>query len=183
MPSELLQKLESVNGHRENRCQTALYVINHPACFKELMAFSFTISNPESYKGCWVLEFVAYEKLDWFADYLDFFCQNLKKLTNESAIRPLAKITQLLLLSHYSKSESVILLTENQLQNCIEINFDWLITETKVATKAYAMRNLYILGKQFHWIHPELKIILEKDYNNHSAAYKAVARELLKKLK
>lgn len=183
MNSELQQKLECVNGHRISRQQTALYIVENPAYFKELIAICFTPSYSESYKACWVLEFVAYEKLEWFNNYLDYYCENLKQITNESSIRPLAKITQLLLKSHYNKIESKIFFSETQIQNCIEICFDWLITDTKVATKAYCMRTLYLLGQHYDWIHPELKIILDKDYILHSAAYKAVAREVLKKIK
>jgi hypothetical protein len=182
MSSELRQKLENVNGHRSNRQETAQFILDNPTYFKELLEICYTISNPDSYKACWVLEFVAYEKLQWFPDYLDFFCQNLKNLTDESSIRPMAKVTQLLLKFHFKNSESCIKLTESQLQNCIEINFDWLITNTKVATKAYAMRNLFLLGKHYDWIHSELKQIITKDYNDHSAAYKAVAREVLNKI-
>jgi hypothetical protein len=40
-----------------------------------------------------------------------------------------------------------------------------------------------MLGKHFDWIYPELRIILNKDYQYNSAAYKAVAREILKKIK
>ena len=45
------------------------------------------------------------------------------------------------------------------------------------------MRTLYNLGKHYDWIYPELKTILNKDFPNHSAAYKAVAKEVLKKIK
>jgi hypothetical protein len=68
------------------------------------------------------------------------------------------------------------------LQAITEACFDWLITDTKVASKCYAIRILHLLGNQFYWIHPELKIILEKEYRNHSAGYKAVFREILKKI-
>ena len=183
MSSELQQKLEYVNGHRINRHETAQFIIDNPIYFNELISTCFMISNHDSYKACWVLEFVAYKKLEWFTDYLEYFCQNLKLIPNESSIRPLAKITQLLLKSHYNKSESKIVLSENQLQNCIEISFDWLINDTKVATKAYSMRTLYLLGNHYHWIHPDLHQIITKEYHNHSAAYRAVAREILKKIK
>jgi hypothetical protein len=183
MQSEFHSKIEVVNSLRVSRQNAAQFVIDNPIYFKELINLSFNASISISYKACWVLEFVAFEKLEWFADYLEFIFENLKNLTNESSIRPLAKIVQQILISHYSTSKTIFSLTEKQLQNCIEINFDWLLTDTKVATKAYAMRNLYYLGNQFDWIHPELKIILEKEYNHQSAAYKAVAREVLKKIK
>ena len=112
----------------------------------------------------------------------DFFCSNIKHLKDISAIRPAAKICQLLVVSHYKKQEGIIL-PEKNLEEILESSFDWLINNTKVASKAYSMRTLYILGKHYDWIYPELKTILNKDFPNHSAAYKAVAKEVLKKIK
>ena len=45
------------------------------------------------------------------------------------------------------------------------------------------MTTLYLFGKEFDWIHPELAIILERDFYNESAAFKARARHILKKIK
>ncbi|MCV9927343.1 hypothetical protein OIU83_06755 [Flavobacterium sp. LS1R49] len=183
MSSELQKTLDYVNAYRENRLKGAQSVLENPDYFTELIFACFDISNKNYHKACWVLEFVSYEKLEWLQPHLNFFCSSLKKLKDESAIRPIAKICQLLVTAHYKKSETIITLSETQLQDIIETCFDWLITDTKVAAKAYAMRTLYILGKQYDWIHPELQIIMTKDYANHTAAYKAVARELLKKIK
>jgi len=111
---------------------------------------------------------------------LDFFCSNIKHLKNNSAIRPASKICLLLAFSHFKKKE--IILSDIQLQQITEPCFDWLIKNTKVASKCYFICTLHILGHHFNWIYPELKIILEKDYASHSAAYKAVGREILKKI-
>lgn len=115
-------------------------------------------------------------------DLFDFFCSNIKHRKDISAISPAAKIWQLLVVSHYKKQEGIIL-SEKNLEEILESSFDWLINNTKVASKAYSMRTLYILGKHYDWIYPELKTILNKDFPNHSAAYKAVAKEVLKKIK
>ena len=58
-----------------------------------------------------------------------------------------------------------------------------MIGDYKVAPKAYSMTTLYLFGKEFNWIHPELAIILERDFYNESAAFKARARHILKKIK
>lgn len=181
MVTEFQKSLDSVTGYKENRQKYADEVLENPALFPELIRLCFLSSNKNAAKACWILELVCYEKLEWLQEYLDFFCSNIKNLTNESAIRPAAKICLLLTISHFKKKE--ILLTENQLQQITETCFDWLMTDVKVASKCYAIRALHLLGNHFDWIHPELKIILDKDYTNHSAAYKAVGREILKKIK
>jgi len=179
--TEFQKKLEYVTGHRVNRQKYADEVLHNKELFPELIRLCFDVSNKNSSKACWILEFVCYQKLEWMEDYLDFFCCQIKNLKDESAIRPIAKICQLLVLSHFKKKE--FKLSEKHLEEITESNFDWLINDTKVASKAYSMRTLYILGQHYNWIHPELKTIITKDFPNHSAAYKAVAKEVLKKIK
>ena len=180
MSIEFEKKLDSVTGHRANRHKYADEVVDNPELFPELIRLCFLDSNKNAAKACWILELVCYENLELIQEHLDFFCSNIKNSTDKSAIRALSKICMLLTISHFKKKE--ILLTENQLQQITETCFDWLLTDTKVASKCYSIRSLHLLGKHFDWIHPELKIILEKDYSNHSAAYKAVGREILKKI-
>jgi hypothetical protein len=45
------------------------------------------------------------------------------------------------------------------------------------------MPTLFLLGKEYDWIHPELAMILERDYHSGSAGFKARAQHLFKKLK
>lgn len=183
MATELQSKLEYLKAYREDRLVIAEFILNNKNYLDELITICFTPLDKNNHKACWILEFVSYKELIWLQPYVDFLCNNLKHLSDESAMRPVAKIVQLLVISHYKKTKNSILLSEENLQKLIEASFDWLINDTKVATKAYSIRTLYILGNHYNWIHPELEIILGKDYANHSAAYKAVAREVLKKIK
>jgi hypothetical protein len=181
MHTKFYEKLNYVSGFREKRQILADEVLLNPSLLIELVPLCFLISDTNSPKACWILELFCYQKLEDLNPYLDYFCSNIKLLISESAIRPMAKVCQLVVISHFKKKE--IQLTEHQLQAITEACFDWLITDTKVASKCYAIRTLYLLGSQFDWIHLELKVILEKDYANHSAAYRAVSREILKKIK
>jgi len=181
MVTEFRKNLDYVTGHRANRQKYADEVLANPELFPELVLLCFQISDKISSKACWILEFVCYQKLEWLSVHLDYFCSNIKNLKDESAIRPAAKICQLLVNSHFKKKE--ILLSEKHLEQIIENSFDWLINDIKVASKAHSMRTLYILGQHYDWIHPELKTIITKDFPNHTAAYKAVAKEVLKKIK
>jgi hypothetical protein len=181
MVIEFQKKLDSVTGYRASRQKYADEVLDNPELFPELIRLCFQPLDKNAAKASWILELVCYQKLEWLENHLDFFCSNIKNLKDESAIRPAAKVCQLLILSHYKKKE--IQLLPKHLDEIIESNFDWLINDTKVAAKAYAMRTLFILGQHYDWIHPELKTIITKEYPNHSAAYKAVAREVLKKIK
>jgi hypothetical protein len=181
MISDLQKNLEAVTVFRENRMQFADLILANPIFLEELIQICFQVADKNSHRACWILELVAYEKMQWLQPHFDFFCNNLKVLKHESAIRPISKICLLLATSHFKNKE--IQLSENQLQKITEASFDWLINDTKVATKCYSMRTLFEIGKQSDWIYNEMKIILDKDYNTHTTAYKAVARALLKKMK
>ncbi|MEL1240024.1 hypothetical protein [Flavobacterium flavipallidum] len=171
------------NGSKSSRDAAADFILSRPDLHLEFIHSCYEINNPDHHKACWILEIIAIRNVNWLKEFLEIICTNTQKLSNESAIRPLSKVLFLLIESHYKSKKNGIQLTQNQLQQLIETNFDWMITETKVAAKAHAMRSLFLLGKEFDWIHPELKIILSKDYSKQSTAYKAVARQLLKKIK
>lgn len=177
----MLQKLENVNGHRAIREKTADEVMADDSFFSELIVCCFLIDEKKSHKACWILEIIASKNLELLNPHIDFFCENLEKLQSESSIRAISKVCLFVIISHFKKKE--IQLDGIHLQKITESCFDWLINDSKVASKCYSIRTLHLLGKHFDWIYPELKIILSKEYQTHSAAYKAVAREILKKIK
>ena len=73
-------------------------------------------------------------------------------------------------------------LSQEQEHNLIETLIDRLIQETKVAAKVYAMKALLFYKEIRLGSRDELKSIISQDYSNHSAAYQAATRNLLKKL-
>lgn len=175
------KKLDLLTAHKINRTQFAQEILNQKELFPVLIHYCFESSDKIGVKALWTLEMVCYEKLDWLTDYLTVFCSKIKYLSAKSAIRPASKICLLLTIAQFKNKQ--MLLTENHLQLITEICFDWLINDSKTATKCYSIRTLYLLGKHYSWIHPELKVTLTKDYKSHSPAYRAVAREILKKIK
>lgn len=180
--TELTTIITQTTGYKKSRQAAADFIMARPELMDDFMKISFEIQNPDHYKACWAMELIALKKLTVFKEYLTLICSKSKMFTNESAIRPLSKIIFLLIEAHYKTSKNKIHFTEEQRQELIEINFDWLITDTKVASKVYAMRSLQLLGKEYDWIHPELETILTKDFSNHTAAYKAVSKDILKKI-
>lgn len=147
------------------------------------MGIALDIQNKSHYKACWTLELVIEHNINWLADYLDQFCDTLPSFTHVGAIRSISKIC-MFTAKHHLKSlkNNSTFLTEKQAQQIIETAFDWLINDTKVASKAYAIRSLFEFGKHYDWIYPELHEILSKDFANHSPAYQAASKEILKKI-
>jgi hypothetical protein len=176
MNSELLTRIEKSSAYRKIRQENADYILNNPKCFPQILEFCFDVNNSNHHKACWILELVLEEKIHLLTPFLDDFCNKISNFTNESALRAISKIS-MFIAKHLT-------LTPNQEQKIIENCFDWLILENgKVATKAYSIRTLFEFGKKNDWIYPELKRILADDYMKYSSAYKAVAREILKKIK
>lgn len=172
----LLQVLNNIeNAKRANRLKARNVILENKALFPFLLKIVFETQNKTAIKAAWVLELVCEQQLDLLIPQLDFFISNIKTLKNESAIRPASKICMFLGEAYTSKSPNAIQknLTKTQIDQIIETGFDWLISNHKVATKAYTMQTLYLFGVNHHWVHEELKLIIQQNMMRESAAYKA----------
>ncbi len=182
---ELYDKLRYLDHTREKRRKMAKVILDEPRLIEPLLAIISAVDDPISCRASWVLERVARQDIAHIYPHLERFTALVQKVRLDSAVRPMAKISELLMQAYFSKTPNPAhqRLTSEQLEKITTACFDWLIGEHKVAAQAYAMHSLLLLGLKFDWIHPELKIILEQNYARGSAAYKARARMTLKKLK
>ena len=183
--AQLYNELNYVNHSREKRLYYANLVISQPKLIPELMDILFSVDDKVSCRAAWVFEFMCGEKLEAIIPYLDRFTEGIRKVHLDSAVRPVAKVCEYLVKAYYSKSINSIQmsLNSNHKEKIVESCFDWMINDEKIAPKAYAMNTLFLLGNDIDWIHPELVLILERDYQTQSAGYKARARQILKKIK
>lgn len=178
----LIQQLDAIeNAKRVNRLRVADLVLENPVLFKYLLELVFDFDNKLSIKAAWVLEFVCVKKLEWLVPHLNYFTQNIGNIKFGSAVRPVAKICELLAKCYTSKNNSDIKnnLTTAHLDQLIETGFDWLISDHKVAVKAYTMEMLFLVGKNHNWVHEELQLIIQQNITNESAAYKARGKKIL----
>lgn len=182
---ELYHSLNYVDHTREKRAIMAKRVLANPDLIPPLMEIVFMVDDPISIKACFALEYTAKNNLLPILPHLDLFTENLNVLRHESAIRPMAKMCELLLLDYYKKTGSITQghIKDIHMERMATACFDWLIGDHKVATKAHSMTSLLLLGNKYAWIHPELKMVVEQNYAHGSAAYKARARHTLAKLK
>jgi len=182
--AQLLDALDYVNHSREKRKEMALLVSNNPQLVKPLLEIAFEDLNIISSKASWVLEFTAKENLPFLFPHLDIFTSNIAALKLDSSVRPMAKICEYLIIGYFRTKDRKIckIVSEKHLEEITSACFDWLIGNHKVAAKAYSMTCLLLLGRKFDWILPELKMVLEQNYENGSAAYKARARMTIEKI-
>jgi len=182
---ELYHLLDYVNHSRAKRQEMANLVLANSQLVEPLLAIAFQVDDAISSRACWVLEFTAKEKLAYLHPHVSYFTAHLGKVHLDSSVRPIAKICEYLIISYFAKqpNKTQKVLRTKHLAQITTACFDWMISNQKVASQAYAMHCLYLLGNTFDWVHPELKMILEQHYAQGSAAYKARARMILSKIK
>jgi len=173
-------KIANSTAHRPIRDELSAEALANPNLLRELFDLALNTADKYHHKACWILELVLGANISLLEFELAHFCNNLPNYKHEGALRSVAKIC-MFAVQHHQKSNAF--LNDAQLQQITEAAFDWLINPNgKVATKAYAMRTLYFTGKQTDWIYPELTRILAEDTVKHTAAYKAAAKDILKKI-
>ena len=179
----LIKELNAAKSmSKSHRDKISRIVLQDENLFRSLIEITFDYKNDTSVKAALILEIVCEHRLDWIAYSLPYFTQHISLLENESAIRPAAKICNLVAQDINSKFDSPIkiIATKEQLEQIIETCITWLNNEqTKVASKAHAMEALYYLGLQNKWIHYELKMILEKNIPKESPAYESRGKKML----
>jgi hypothetical protein len=182
---ELYRKLDAVNHTIENRKKYATLLVNNPNLIPQILNILFNVDDKQSCRAAWLLEFVARENLDTILPFLDRITTQMNTVHFDSAVRPMAKICEIIVEAYYHKlpNHTKEYLKPIHKEHIIEACFDWMITKQKVAVKAFSMNTLFLLGKEFDWVHPELILILERDFNSESAAFKARARHILRKIK
>ena len=183
--TNLYTNLDYVNHSRAKRQEMANLVLNNAELVFPLLEIAFDVNDTISSRACWILEFTVKAKRAYILPHLDYFTTNLSIVHLDSSVRPIAKICEYLIKAYYAKTENKTqkAITEVHLERITTACFDWLISDQKVAAKAYSMSSLFLLGRSFDWVHPELKMILEQNYATGSAAYKARARMILAKIK
>jgi hypothetical protein len=180
MKSQMYQKIEESTCHVDSRKMVSNFAMKDEKNLSEMIELAFDIQHELHVKAFWSLDLVCEKKLKQFVPYIEDFCSTLPKIKDDSALRPATKIAFFLAKSNQRKNG--ISLTQELEHNLIEALIDRLIQDEKVAAKVYAMKALFVLGKKYDWVHEELKTIISQDYSNHSAAYQAATRNLLKKL-
>lgn len=171
-----------VTSYSEYRIKYANIVLADKNLFFPLLEVIFDKSNEVSIRVSWVLDYVMREKLAWIYPHLDYFTTNISSVEHHSIVRPMARTCELLAKAYASKNDLAIknYLTNIHIEKIIETGFDWMISEQKVAVKAYSMETLFLFGKEFDWVHPELQLIIEQEISNGSPAYQARGKKILK---
>lgn len=170
------------NPARVNRNKAANIVLEQPELVKSLVDLTFKVDNKLSIKAAWVLEWICtHHGIIHILPYLNKFVSNISKVHFDSAVRPCAKICEHLATAYTSKKENLVKehLSIKQIDSIIETGFDWLITDQKIAVRAYTMTFLYLFGLQKDWVHPGLKHLISTKIIHESKGCKARGKYIL----
>lgn len=178
MDSIFYQQITTGNAGLKCRNDNLKRVLDTPDLLYDLVEIAMDLSDKNQHKAIWIIEMLAEQNAILLQPYTQKLLETIPHFKHESAIRGSSRIV--LFMSKFEPS----FLTEAQQQMCIEIALDWLINDQiKVAPKANAMYTLAYYMKREVWLKDELREIIGKDFAQQSAAYKAAAKLVLKKLK
>ena len=90
---ELDIDIEKVNHSMASRAKAVTLVINHLETLPELIEKAFS-ADKNHYKYCWWLEFLNRQHIEILCPFMISVLSGATHLTNDSAIRPIAKIIE-----------------------------------------------------------------------------------------
>lgn len=179
----LIQILKGIyNAKRIYRDRAAQSILERPELMSNLIDKIYDIEDTLHIRAAWVLEIICLRDISMLTPFISRFLKDMHLIQNESALRPVSKICSIWTRTYLLDTNHKVSVTRTEIDQIISCNFDWLIEVHKVATQVHAMDTLYALGYAGNWIHPELKLILQKNTDTGSSGYKAHARKILKNL-
>ena len=173
---DFLKELETLNFTTDSRQRFSSKALNTPKYLEEAINFLSTSKLERSERILAALEFASRENSFILYSYSEQLIQLAESYSGNSGKRALSKI----FLNYIQNPNFKV--TPKQKEKIITISFLWLISNEKVAVKAFSMQTLHSLSEEYQWIRDDLKAILIKDYNLQSTGYKACSRKILKKL-
>ncbi|MEM6893360.1 MAG: hypothetical protein AAF554_06675 [Bacteroidota bacterium] len=159
-------------------------LLNCPELVLPLIQHVFREEKEGLFMASWALDNLLRKNLSLLLPHIDFFIAGLPEMQSDSSIRPMAHCCEMLLIKIYEKKDPVYqkAINKGHKDVLLSTNFDWLIGPYRAATKVFAMTNVYYLGKDFDWVHPELTSVLQDTLSKGSTAYQNRGSKILKRL-
>lgn len=176
MKSDLYKRIDTSNARTDCRNANLKFILQNPDCLEDLITLGVNLDYKNHFKAIWIIEMIAASQPELLEPHIAILCDTISKYKKHSAIRGMSRTV--LFISETDK----ISLTKNQEEKIIETCLDWIIRDERVAPKAYAMHTLCLFFDKYDWIKIALKDIINKDYPNQSAGYKACARVILEQI-
>ena len=177
MNIDFYNKIINSNAGTDSRNKLKNLVLENHELLADVIKIATTISDKNHYKAVWIIELISESNCDLLQPFIENIIENLSLYKHQSAVRGIARSV------YFISVSNKIILTDFQENLIVEYSFDGLIGDEKIAPKVSKMYILSHFGKKLSWINEELKTIIEKDFANQSAGYKAAAKEVLRRMK
>ena len=116
------------------------------------------------------------EKPAFLQHDISLFLAFCEKQTHETAKRCVTRMIYHLLKKihpHFSQKD---------ISTVIELNFDWLINNSLVATRVNCISNLFLLRNENDWLLTELQSIIEQQIPESTISFKSRGTKILQKI-
>nr|WP_297306666.1 hypothetical protein [uncultured Flavobacterium sp.] len=125
---------------------------------------------------CCVLDLIIDEHTDYLNNCLSRFIELQKKFTNETCKRTSSRIFYHILMKNPSQ------FTKNQKDTLVNTHFDWLISNSFVATRVNCLSVLFELRNEAEWITSELLAIIDRQVQSKEPSFVSRAKKILSKI-
>ncbi|SNR15488.1 adenylosuccinate lyase [Tenacibaculum jejuense] len=170
------------NPKKVNRNKAANIVLEQPELIEFLVDLTFKTDEKISIKAAWILEWICtHHGINYLIPYIDTFTTNIHSLRFDGVLRTCAKNCEHLAIAFDEKNHNKTkeTLTDSHIDAIIETGFDWLISNQKIAVKAYTMNTLFLFGKYKDWVHSELEHIIRTKVIHESKGCEARGKKVL----
>jgi hypothetical protein len=164
--------LEDKNQHRKKALLIAGYACSSPKYFKELIQCFLANEYRLAQRAAWSVSWAARKKPELITPYIkDLVAQLSRTDVHNAVIRNSVRVLEAIEIPeelHADVMNACFAFIENP--------------STSVAIKAFSMTTLFNLSKYYPEIKNELKLIVENNWDNESAAFKSRGKKILNQL-
>lgn len=164
--------LQEKNLNRTKALSIAAFATSSPKHFKELIKCFLSNEYRLAQRAAWCVSWAARKKPELIKPHIkDLVAQLGRTDVHDAVIRNSVRVLQ------------EIEIPRELHGDVINACFEFIETpSTPVAIKAFSMTTLFNLSKNYPEIKNELKIIIESNWDNETAAFKSRGRKVLKAL-
>ena len=180
----LFKELQSLKAYKKDREYLGTAAVKNNL-LPELIEYA-RASSSVSHQACWCLEqsFLNHEKecYPFLSEITALFIEPI----NYSGMRSLVKIASICCKKYYSPRTHELkkILLRSSREHMLEGCFRTIIEHSgKTANQAFAARALFELGKEFKWVHPELRNKIIQILNRDpTSGFRACGKDVLEKI-
>lgn len=170
---ELYQIVLETDIHVKSRVDTLAVIGSDEEVLKFLLKYSFEYDDAIHVMSTVLLQDILDRDILRLEPYLDTFIDNAEFITNESSKRLISRICWLV-----AKSKKLVC-TSVQEKKLVDVSLLWLSNDSKVASEAFAMDILMLLGHQYKEDMKLISEVIELNYPHRTVAYQNKAKKFM----